>query len=70
MAAWALQDLNRQRERLREKLQKAGAGSNLPGDGHDLLDIGDTQDELYAVAERLLNASVITDSEFKARHIR
>lgn len=70
MAAWELQDLNRQRERLREKLQKAEAGSHLPGDGDELLGIGDRHDELRWVAERLLSASVITDSEFKARRIR
>src|SRR4051794_6072551 len=69
MAAWALQDMNLQRERLREKLLKAKAGPHLPGDGQDLLGIGDRHDELHWVAERLLSASVITDSEFKARRI-
>jgi hypothetical protein len=64
-----LQHVDLERERLREKLQQAGAPGHLPTDGIVLLDIPRSDDEVQRAGERLITQKVATRREIeKARN--
>ncbi|MGY4504212.1 DNA-binding protein [Bradyrhizobium sp. GM24.11] len=66
MAALELQGINRQRERLREKIRSAGGGGSLPSDGRDLLGLGESYDEeVNWCVERIIASGVATRAEIE-----
>jgi hypothetical protein len=68
MLALELQRTNRAREKLREKLNRAGGTGFLSTDGIDLLGFGDVHDEIQWAANRLIADGVATRGEIeKAR---
>jgi hypothetical protein len=68
LLAFELQRTNRAREKLREKIAKAGGAGFLSTDGVDLLGFGDVHDEIQWAANRLIADGVATRAEIeKAR---
>jgi hypothetical protein len=66
--ALELQRTNRAREKLREKIAKAGGAGFLSTDGVDLLEFGDVHDEIQWAAKRLIADGIATRGEIeKAR---
>jgi hypothetical protein len=65
MLALELQRTNRARERLREKITKAGGAGFLSTDGVDLLEFGDGGDEVSWAAERLIADGIATRAEIE-----
>ncbi|WMT78859.1 hypothetical protein [Bradyrhizobium sp. Ash2021] len=69
MLALELQQVNRVREMLREKItSKAGGPGYLPTDGVELLGLGDLREEVHWAGERLVADGIATRAEIeKAR---
>jgi hypothetical protein len=68
MLALELQRTNRAREKLRERINKAGGAGFLSTDGIDLLGFGDVHDEIQWAANRLIADGIATRGEIeKAR---
>jgi hypothetical protein len=68
MLALELQRANRDRERLREKIIKAGGAGYLSTDGVDLLGLGDIEENVKWVCERLIADGIVSRAEIeKAR---
>jgi hypothetical protein len=65
MLALELQQTNRARERLREKITKAGGAGFLSTDGVDLLGLGDVDDEIRWAAERLTADGIVGRAEIE-----
>jgi hypothetical protein len=63
--AFQLQSVNRARERLREKISKAGGIGNLCSDGVDLLGLGDVQDDVQWAAARLIADNICSRREIE-----
>ena len=60
-----LQQVNRERERLREKITLAGGAGFLSTDGIDLLGLGDVHDEIRWAAERLIADGICSRREIE-----
>jgi hypothetical protein len=66
MLALQLQQVNRDRERLREKIIKAGGAGYLSTDGVDLLGLGDLADgEVQWTCERVIADGICTRAEIE-----
>jgi hypothetical protein len=65
MLALELQATNRARERLREKITKAGGAGFLSTDGVELLGLGDVQEEIHWAIERLIADGITTRREIE-----
>ena len=65
MLALELQATNRARERLREKITKAGGAGFLSTDGVELLGLGDVQEEIHWAIERLIADGIATRREIE-----
>ena len=66
LAAMTLQKLNRDREELRERVRLAGGGQYLPGDGIELLGVGERADEEpFLLGDRLVATGVMTSAEWE-----
>jgi hypothetical protein len=66
LAALTVQKLNREREELRERIRLAGGGLYLPGDGFEMLGIGErADDEPLVLGDRLVGTGVMTPAEWE-----
>ncbi|HEX9455020.1 MAG TPA: hypothetical protein VGA27_11685 [Candidatus Binatia bacterium] len=63
--ALELQRTNRAREKLREKLTRAGGAGFLSSDGVALLELGDIDDEVKWACERLVTDGIATRAEIE-----
>jgi hypothetical protein len=63
--ALELQKINRSRERLREKIVKAGGAGFLSTDSVDLLGLGDREEEVHWASERVIADGICTRAEIE-----
>jgi hypothetical protein len=65
LLALQLQQSNRERERLREKIIAAGGAGYLSTDSVELLGLGDSDEEVKWACERLIADGIATRAEFE-----